>query len=295
MDSKNIINKVRKWLSPIITICGYGLMIFLSFRHIGKNENADWQHYVVYTCISAAIMVCVYLLWLPTGKSMAEQLDNVVNNNKIYNAKANDIIDKQLFKQLKEFCDTENINFVIQVKKDILSEWLLTMEDLNEFDYNKYRYKLNKANLSNETLNPNKYTKQQIKCLKTLKNRQIRYKKLTPQMITLKKDKIKSIAPVNLEHKTNIVKLVTKVLTSLGMGAVMTIITVKDGAALQDSFMQLLMWTFTIGMNIYASIQTGYTSVAVDRNNYILELIELCSKFFNFIENKNKNDIIGSE
>ena len=261
--------KIRKCLSPIITICCYALLVFLMLAEVRRNENASLENFLTYTCIGAVIMVGVYIVWLPTGKEKGEKQPKVIANSLIYNARANYIVNNQKYKELKEFCKKTNEDYKDTMIRNKLSTELLTFEDFEKFKC--------------KTFTPEDYTKRQLKLMKKLLDKPIKFKPLMPTQITIGRNKLNGLVPTNKEHINNGLMLFGKVVLSLGMGLIMTYLTLGRKGFTIDALWKLCSWTFTILFTIYSAIDRGYTSVVIDRNNYLVEENDLCNQFFQFI------------
>ena len=156
--------KIRKWLSPIITLCCYALLVFLMLAEVRRNQDASLEHFITYTCIGAVIMVGVYIVWLPTGRTKGEKQAKVITNGLIYNARANYIVNNQMYKELKEFCKKTNADYKETMLRNKLSTELLTLEDYEKFKKKEY--------------DQEEYTKRQLKLMKRLVNRPLKFKPL---------------------------------------------------------------------------------------------------------------------
>lgn len=260
--------KIRKWLSPIITLCCYALLVFLMLAEVRRNQDASLEHFITYTCIGAVIMVGVYIVWLPTGRTKGEKQAKVITNGLIYNARANYIVNNQMYKELKEFCKKTNADYKETMLRNKLSTELLTLEDYEKFKKKEY--------------DQEEYTKRQLKLMKRLVNRPLKFKPLMPTQITIGRNKLNGLVPTNKEHLNNGILLFGKVCMSLGMGLIMTYLTLGRKGFTIDALWKLCSWTFTILFTIYSGIDRGYTSVVIDRNNYLVEENDLCNQFFQF-------------
>ena len=224
-------------------------------------------------------ILLTYGVWTPTGEQKAKDTKTIKINTAIYNARANHIISKQLFKELKSFCDYKNY----ELKKEIIKDKLSTV--VIGYDIYELYIKINKDEKEKEALENILLTldKRQLKILKRLKDKDIKCEKLVPKNLTIGKVRKYELVPENKEYSYKISRMVFKSFWGIAVTCFTYFVTIQPNPSFGiPQIIMIIMWLFTFLLSIYSAIKTGYNSIMKYRNTYLLKQSELCAEFFKF-------------
>lgn len=250
-----------------------GLTLATVFTFVFQINDYFWT----ITLVGIFVMVLTNRIWTPTGIEKGLSEAKVMNNTKVYNNRANYIVNNQKFLQVDEFCKYKNEKH----KKELIID-ILAKVTLDYWVYEKYvsvtpREEDFKKYIA--TLSP-----KQIKVLERLKNKEVRFKKLTSKQITVGKISSKGIVPQNKETFYRNFLLVGKVVWGIVLGCFMAFIIISPTDFGIGQVVQCAVWFFSIIYNVWAAIYSGKKSITVYRNNYMIEQAELCAEFFSYVK-----------
>lgn len=291
---------LRQWLAPILTaIMWVGIILILAVTVSIVFETSEF--FWTITTIGAIIVVVTNIVWSPTGIEIAEKTAKVHNNNVIYKNRANYIVNNQLFKKLREFCDWRNKKH----KKEIITSKLADRQlEYNDYDnycaFRKNWLKTRDFATQNKEIEQNteekneeqqkfeeyckQFTYKQLKLMSKLYDKEPKFEKLQPDHLTKGHNTHGKLVPHNKEKTYRTVLLAGKVVWGILLGIFTACIVVNSkGFGMQETI-QVIVWTFTIITNIYTSINSAYKSVYIYRNNYFIEKNDRCAEFFEYIE-----------
>ena len=296
MKFKSILKVVR----PLLTLFEYAvsvLIIAVTAQIVFGNNLQTW----IITLISIVLSVSTYAIWYSDGVDRGEQTAKVYNTTLRFNIYARKIRELQVQEKQREFCEKKNA----QHRQDLIIE-KLTEYELSVADLVNYKDLLQKARVD-AIIKPKwvifgikvgkvvqypqdftdyckKYDKKQLKVMRTLSSKEIKFEKIVPKDLTKSSWKVEGIKPINNEGKKLPHNLISKVVWGVVLGLITASIAfTKKGEWSMNETIQVVSWAFSISFNIYSSVVAGYKSVTIDRFNYYQEKIELTTEFFGFI------------
>lgn len=287
--------EIRKWIAPLLTLLMWAIACCLLLLIVNvvftRSQKSDFI-----IILSVLIMLLTNIIWTPTGIERAEKTKRVYNTTLKYHNRANYIVEKQLFEELRVFCEKQNEQYLIDITKHKLAQFLLVQEDLSK--YIELKKKAQEKAIESRVLGfivksqvvdndfieyKKKYNKKQQLILDRLSKKPLRFKKITPNDIIRGHKTKDSLVPVNREYVMRYIKLFGKVVWGLAVGAFMGfLIWQKKDNLGWGEVVQIITWTFSIAMNIYTSINTGFKSVYVYRYQYLAEKMDKCAEFFKY-------------
>lgn len=270
---------IRNLLAPILTLLVYVLIVAILFVTLKFTNQIDESFWVT-TLIGTVLMIFTTVLWHPKGVEKGREDEKFTTIEKSYNRKANYIIDKQLQKKGTEFCVMKNEKFKEELLKQKLASRCLSADTFETFiDYK--RNKLNEKDKANFEKELATYSKKQLKLLNSLIEKEITFKELKLEDLIKVSEKVKSPKPTSQERIYKVVTWSVKIGWSLLCFTIFSFIVISPNTGgWLSKFVQLMIWTLTIGSNIFMSILNGYNSIVVYRKNDLLELDTLCAEFF---------------
>lgn len=270
---------IRKVLAPILTALLYIVILVVVVASITFVFDFNNEWFWTTTIISVIIVVLTNLIWLPNGKEKGNKEKKIYTNTKIFNNRANYIVNNQMFKKAEEFCEYKNEKFKELLIKRKLAE--------HTMDYWAYELYVDRNIKKEDKDKLDKYlstlTKKQIKCLKNLKTKEIKFEKLQPKNLTIGKSFKRSNVPHNYENIYTSTLIASKVIWGFIMGCILTfaIISPDETFGIEQVF-KLVIWLFSITYNVYTGLNAGYKSIVVYKNNFMVEQNELCAEFFGY-------------
>ncbi len=287
MQMKNIARVLR----PILTAIEYAiavLIVAVSTQIIFGNSLQTW----IITTISICLAVFTSIIWYSDGVERDEQVKSVFNTTLRYYSYARAILEIQDFDSIREFCVKKNEDYERELLSAKLGIYELTLQNL--IDYKTLRQKAretaiiksNKLEYTNEEFVKlcKRYTKKQLSVLNKLCEKKIHFTPLRVKDVIRANDRSISLVPTNTEKQV----LPTRILSKIIWGAILGIFTAgvvfTRKVWTMNETIQVFMWAFSISMNIYTSIHSGYKSVTVNRYQYYKAKNEICVEYFAFIK-----------
>ena len=129
-----------------------------------------------------------------------------------------------------------------------------------------------------------RYSTKQLKVLDYCCEKKIHFTPLRVKDVIRANDKSIALVPTNTEKQV----LPTRILSKIIWGAILGIFTAgvvfTRKVWTMNETIQVFMWAFSISMNVYTSIRSGYKSVTVNRYQYYKAKNEICVEYFAFIK-----------
>lgn len=274
------------------------LIISVTTQIIFGNSNKT----LINTILSIILMAFTNIVWMPQGIEKAEKTAKVYNTTLRYNCRANYIINNQLFKQLKEFCEYRNEEYRVEKLTHKLGNYLINYDEYiqySEMRKNALKTAKIKYGIVNFTDKDfiefrTKFTKKQKLILDYYSSHKIAYRKLKDKHLILGHKASDGLVPVNKEKFSLFIRIVGKVIWGLfvGLFSAYILFTKKDSWSVNETI-QVIMWTFSISMNVYTSIRSGFKAVYETRYEYYKDKNLRCAEFFAYcnipIEDVEKN------
>lgn len=280
--------RIRRILTPIITVLMWMAVFTLTTLTINLVFGHDENIWLI-TLISTALMTLTTLLWMPTGIELGEKVAKVHNNTKIYENRANYIVENQMFKEAEQFCEEKNKQFEKELKTKRLAKLLITYNDFEKYE-NLYKKQIAKNCLKKdkeefETFKET-FNEKQIKVMEKIITKGINFSHLTVDDLIKFHDTKGRLKPKNTEYMTRNLRLVVKIVWGIMLGIGTVGLIVKANTFGWEQVLQLVLWTLSIVSNLFTSVWTAYKSVTVNRNNYLIEKNDKCAEFFAFCGKK---------
>ena len=298
MQMKNIARILR----PILTAIEYAiavLIVAVSTQIIFGNNLQTW----VITIVSICLAVFTSIIWYSDGVDRGEQVPKVATTTLRYYTYARAILNLQDFDKIRDFCLKKNSDYEIELLSAKLGEYELTIQNLIDFKsiakkaretaIIKPKCKLGGITIGRKYEYTDEdylklvkgYTIKQIKILEKYETHKIAFKKLRVQDIIRANDKAEKLVPVNTEKSVLPTKIVGKIIWGLMLGLFTAgVVFTKKGDWTINETIQCISWAFSISLNIYTSIRSGYKSVTINRYQYYKAKNELCLEYFAFIK-----------
>lgn len=257
---------------------------------------------LINTILSIILMAFTNIVWIPQGVEKAEKTAKVYNTTLRYNCRANYIINNHLFGKLKEFCVQRNEEYRIEKLTHKLGNYLI---DYNEYiqycELRKNALKTSKKKRGITIFTDKeflefraKFTKKQKLILDYYAKNKVMYRKLKDKHLIIGHKASDGIVPINREKMIITIRIFGKVAWGLFLGlfSAYILFTKKDCWTINETI-QVIIWAFSISMNVYTSIQSGYKSVYETRYEYYKDKNIRCAEFFAYcnipIEEVEKN------
>ena len=298
---------IARVLRPILTAIEYAiavLIVAVSTQIIFGNNLQTW----IITVVSISLAVFTSIIWYSDGVDRGEQVASVFNTTLRFHTYARAILNKQDFDKIREFCVKKNEQYEQELLSAKLGQHELTLKNLTEFKEArkkaretaeiKPKHKFGsiligkRYNYTDETYKKlcKGYTKKQIQILEKYCEHKIKFKQIKVKDIIRATDKAEALVPVNTEHQV----LPTRIISKIVWGALLGLFTAgvvftRKGAWTINETIQVISWAFSISMNIYTSIRTGYKSVTINRYQYYKAKNEICLEYFAFADIKTED------
>lgn len=288
-----------KVLRPLLTALEYVIAILIvavTTQFFFGNTLESW----IITSVSVALSVSTFLIWYSDGIDRGENVPKVYNTVLRYNVYSKYILSLQDFDALRDFVEKKNKEYELDLLSAKLGEQELTLENLNKFKelrqialetaITRPKWQIGKLSIGKKLEINNedylklikRYSKKQLKTLMICTTKKVRFKHLRVKDILRASDKSKGLVPVNTEKTVVPGKVVFKIVwgATVGLFTAYVVFTRKVWGVTET--IQAITWIFSISLNIFNSIRSGYKAVTVDRYNFYKAKAELCSEFFAF-------------
>jgi hypothetical protein len=252
--------------STIVTSLMLITLIFVVLTKISTNFKMDTYFWTTFI-IGTIIMILTLILWLPSGKESGEKTEKFKNNKDLYDKKANTIIKKQYFDKLRAFCDHKNELLRLEKTKAMLGQFGINYDDFLKF------------NSKEEILSDPMLTKKQKKIIISIKEKGVKFSRVSTYQLTTSIDSSKGENYRNLEKIKQIVYIIFRILLSIAISLFLASIVITTKAVTLAEITQLFIWITAIGTNLVSSIYYGYNLVVVDRNQYYIKLNTILYEF----------------
>lgn len=252
--------------STIVTSLMMITLVFVVLTRISTNFKLDTYFWTTFI-IGTIIMVLTLILWLPSGKESGEKNERYKKNKELYDQKANTIIKNQYFDKLRKFCEHKNNLLRLEKMKSLLGQY-----GINYDDFLKYKSK-------EQILNDPILTKKQKKIIIAIKEKGVRFSRVSTYQLTTSIDSSKGENYKNLEKIKQVVYIVFRVLLSVATSLFLASIVINTKSVTLAEITQLFIWITAIGTNLVSSISYGYKLVTIDRNQYYIKLNTILYEF----------------
>lgn len=279
MESRNKNGKkayAQSLMASIITVILFVLVSILMSTVISFVYKIDDLFYASTIGSSVAILL-TYAIWAPVGVEKGIKNENYINASKLYFKRANYIVDKQLFKECREFCAYKNS----ENRKNIIMD-LLGKENVEYRLYELSVKPLKTEEEQNELKELSKeLSKSQRKLLNKVIHKRITFEKLAPKHLTTGRSREHEVVNHNKEKPYVIIRMLVKILWGVGTTcfSYFVVIAPADGFGYPQIEM-IGIWLFTFLMAVYSAIRNGYNSIVKERTNFYIDQSDLCSEFF---------------
>lgn len=290
----NKLSKVTiiKVLRPILTILIYAIAVLLVAVSVELTFGRSTSTWVI-IIITIILSISTNAVWSPSGVEKAEKTQKVFNTSLKYHTYANYIISNQLFDELRDFCKWRNEEFEKELLTHKMGEFLLKYDELMTY------IELKKKALQTAKIKPNgkveaytdqefldfraKFNKKQQLVLEYYSEHQIKFARITSDDLTKGHKTRGSLKPVNTEKIKRGSRYVTKIIWGIGLGvlSVGAIFYMKEDFGMNE-VIQIVMWLFSIVMNVFTSYWSGYQSVINNRYDFLKDKNERCAEFFKY-------------
>lgn len=305
MKIKNMqMQSIARAMRPVLTAIEYAiavLVVAVSTQFIFGDKTQTW----IITVISVSLAVFTSIIWYSDGVDRGEQVASVYNTTLRYYTYTRTIQKMQDFDKLREFCEKKNAEYEQDLLTAKLSEYELTLKNLEDYKeaWKKAResaIRKPKIKIGNILIGKrlhytdeefiklrHRYSSEQVKILETFSNKKIRFEHLETHDITRANVKKKALVPKNTEKQVLPSKIVGKIVwgTILGIFTAAVVFTKKGEWTINETI-QVISWAFSISMNIYTSIRSGYKAVTINRYQYYKAKNEICLEYFAFAGKK---------
>lgn len=298
---------LAKILRPILTATEYAiavLIVAVSAQIMFGNNLETW----IITIISICLAVLTSIIWYSDGVERGEQVASVYNTTLRYHTYARAILNKQDFDKIREFCVKKNAQYEQDLMSAKLGQHELTLKNLSDYK-DARRIARETAEIKPKTKIGNiligkrynytdenykklrkGYTKEQLRILDRLCEKKIRFKHLQVKDVIRANDKTESLVPENTEKQV----LPRRIIGKIAWGAMIGLFTAgvvftQKGEWTINETIQVITWAFSISMNIYTSIRTGYKSVTINRYQYYKAKNEICIEYFAYANIKTED------
>ena len=299
MKNRNLqMQNIAKVLRPILTAIEYAIAILIvavSTQIIFGNNLQTW----VITLVSISLAVFTSIIWYSDGVDRGEQVKAVRVTTLRYHTYARFIQRMQDFDKIREFCAKKNADYEQELLSAKLSEYELSLKNLEEYKeaskkaresaIRKPKVKFGSIQLGQRLSYTDeefkklrhRYTPEQLKILETYSAKKIKFEKLEVKDITRANVKQSQLVPKNTEGQVLPTKIVGKIVwgTILGIFTAAVVFTRKGEWTINETI-QVISWAFSISMNIYTSIRSGYKAVTINRYQYYKAKNEVCIEYF---------------
>lgn len=278
-----------KIIAPILTaLLWIGLILFTTVTIsiiMGGDGSVDTT-----TAISVIVALLTTIIWTPRGVQLGEENPRTIRITKLYNHRAGYIVNKQMFKEMSDFCDYKNEEKRVQIIKEILAERQIEYGDyltykaiadktseLTHDEQQLFLLRFKEKNEKGEFVLTAKG-----KFLKKFIKKKIRFQKLEPKHLIQSHNSSSSLVPKNREYLTRNFNLIIKVFWGIIIGVLTGAFILQQKSVGIEEFIKMIIWTCGIIGNLFTSIRVGNTSVCVYRCAYLIEKTDYTAEFFKF-------------
>ena len=309
MQNKNQMQTIARVLRPILTAIEYAiavLIVAVSTQIIFGNSLQTW----VITVVSICLAVFTSIIWYSDGVDRGEREPSVYNTTLRYHNYARAILKQQDFDKLREYCVKKNEEYEQDLLSAKLSEYELSLKNLSDYkeaSQNARETAIRKPKLKLGAISIGKrlhytdenfiklrhiYTERQLKVLEYYSEHKIKFKHLQVKDIIRANDKTVELVPTNTEKQVLPTRIISKIIwgTLLGLFTAGVVFT-RKGAWTINETIQVISWAFSISLNIFTSIRSGYKSVTINRYQYYKAKNEICMEYFAFCKYEDMNKL----
>lgn len=276
-------------IAPILTaLLWVGLILFTTVTVsviVGGSDTLDTT-----TVISIIVALLTTIIWTPRGVKLGEENPRTIRITKLYNHRAGYIVNKQMFKELPEFCDRKNEERRVQIIKERLAVKQIEYEDyltykaitdkISDLTYEEQEAFLLRFKETNKK--GKLVVNSKGKYLEKLVKQKIRFQKLQPKHLIQLHSSSSSLVPKNREHLTRNLNLVVKVFWGVIIGVLTGAFILQQKTVGLEEIIKMIIWTCGIVGNLFTSIRVGNNSVCIYRCAYLIEKTDYTAEFFKF-------------
>ena len=297
---KNNMQTLAKILRPVLTAIEYAiavLIVAVSTQIIFGNNLQTW----IITVVSICLAVFTSIIWYSDGVDRGEQVDRVYNTTLRYHTYARFILSKQDFDKIREFCVKKNDQYEQDLLSAKLSQYELSLSNLS--NYREMAKKARETAIRKPKLKIGSfmigerlsytdtefkklrdgYTQRQLKVLEKYSEHKIPFKHLQVKDVIRANDRTETLVPTNTEHAVLPTRIIGKIIWGALLGLFTAgVVFTRKGAWTINETIQVISWAFSISLNIYTSIRSGYKSVTINRYQYFKAKNEICAEYFAF-------------
>lgn len=297
MQMKNI----AKILRPILTAIEYAIAVLIVAVTTQIVFGNNLQTLVI-TIVSICLAVFTSIIWYSDGVERGEQVSSVFNTTLRYHTYARSILNLQDFDKIREFCFKKNEDYereLLSAKLGVNELSLQNLIDFKELSKKARETAISKPKLKIGSLMIGKrynytdenyikmrkrYTTKQLKMLEHYAEKKIHFKHIQVKDIIRANDKSNALVPTNTEKQVLLTRIISKIIWCAMLGLFTAgVIFTKKGEWTINETIQVISWAFSISLNIYTSIRSGYKSVTINRYQYYKAKNEICLEYFAFI------------
>lgn len=300
---------IARVLRPILTAIEYAiavLIVAVTTQIIFGNNLQTW----VITIVSISLAVFTSIIWYSDGVDRGENVDSVKFTTFRYHSYAKAILDLQNFDLIREFCVKKNEDYERELLSAKLSHYELSLQNL--IDYREMGKKARETAIRKPQIKlgaisigkrlhytdeefiklRHRYTDKQLKVLEKYSSAKISFKHLQVKDVIRANDKAESLVPTNTEKHVLPTRIISKIIWGALLGLFTAgVVFTRKGAWTINETIQVISWAFSISLNIFTSIRSGYKSVTVNRYQYYKAKNEICMEFFAFSKYENMNEL----
>lgn len=300
---------IARVLRPILTAIEYAiavLIVAVTTQIIFGNNLQTW----VITIVSISLAVFTSIIWYSDGVDRGENVDSVKFTTFRYHSYAKAILDLQNFDLIREFCVKKNEDYERELLSAKLSHYELSLQNL--IDYREMGKKARETAIRKPQIKlgaisigkrlhytdeefiklRHRYTDKQLKVLEKYSSAKISFKHLQVKDVIRANDKAESLVPTNTEKHVLPTRIISKIIWGALLGLFTAgVVFTRKGAWTINETIQVISWAFSISLNIFTSIRSGYKSVTVNRYQYYKAKNEICMEFFAFSKYESMNEL----
>ena len=300
---------IARVLRPILTAIEYAiavLIVAVTTQIIFGNNLQTW----VITIVSISLAVFTSIIWYSDGVDRGENVDSVKFTTFRYHSYAKAILDLQDFDLIREFCVKKNEDYERELLSAKLSHYELSLQNL--IDYRELGKKARETAIRKPQIKlgaisigkrlhytdeefiklRHRYTDKQLKVLEKYSSAKISFKHLQVKDVIRANDRAESLVPTNTEKHVLPTRIISKIIWGALLGLFTAgVVFTRKGAWTINETIQVISWAFSISLNIFTSIRSGYKSVTVNRYQYYKAKNEICMEFFAFSKYDKMNEL----
>ena len=237
------------------------------------------------TAISIIVALLTTIIWTPRGVQLGEENPRTIRITKLYNHRAGYIVNKQMFKEMSDFCDFKNEEKRVQIIKEMLADKQIQYEDYltykaiaektSELPHDEQQLFLLRFKEKNEK--GEFVLSAKGKFLKKFLKKKIRFQKLQPKHLIQSHNSSSSLVPKNREYFTRNFNLVIKVFWGVIIGVFTGafILTQKEFGI--EEVIKIIIWTCGIIGNLFTSIRVFRCAYLIEKTDYTAEFFKFCN------------------